>query len=74
MLFRSYVDTDDACGVALSRPVRALWIEISATFLGMLGNTSRPVRALWIEILRFLPCLLPSLSRPVRALWIEMLM
>ena len=33
-----------------SRPVRALWIEISA--VGRQGGvaTSRPVRALWIEI------------------------
>ena len=33
-----------------SRPVRALWIEISSSNLKPRYQRSRPVRALWIEI------------------------
>ena len=36
----------------LSRPVRALWIEIPVVIHELMKlDTSRPVRALWIEIL-----------------------
>ena len=34
----------------MSRPVRALWIEIFSQFLDAGKWRSRPVRALWIEI------------------------
>ena len=59
----------------MSRPVRALWIEISwSATNSSLSATSRPVRALWIEIATALVTTTSaSLSRPVRALWIEML-
>ena len=33
-----------------SRPVRALWIEISRKTSNVRSCQSRPVRALWIEI------------------------
>ena len=36
-----------------SRPVRALWIEITNLANKRCGIKSRPVRALWIEISSF---------------------
>ena len=36
--------------MTLSRPVRALWIEIILSKLFWTVILSRPVRALWIEI------------------------
>ena len=57
----------------VSRPVRALWIEIIYIFLYLSRVTSRPVRALWIEIHIRAAAAVHNQSRPVRALWIEML-
>ena len=34
----------------MSRPVRALWIEILYVIFSICQYLSRPVRALWIEI------------------------
>ena len=34
----------------MSRPVRALWIEILKPSISAISSMSRPVRALWIEI------------------------
>ena len=58
--------------VLLSRPARALWIEIVTRMrmsYALLG--SRPARALWIEICPGYRWSSWSPSRPARALWIE---
>ena len=36
----------------VSRPARALWIEILILIIDFLHGMSRPARALWIEISR----------------------
>ena len=36
--------------ILMSRPVRALWIEIFRMMFDVVSAMSRPVRALWIEI------------------------
>ena len=47
----------------LSRPVRALWIEIVMLNPRQKLLLSRPVRALWIEIgLRFILCIAPMVE------------
>ena len=56
----------------MSRPARALWIEIdTGTIGGPCGLWSRPARALWIEIDISSSIPLYVKSRPARALWIE---
>ena len=48
----------------MSRPARALWIEIRLSTLLTSTITSRPARALWIEIGRISGCVH---TRPVEA-------
>ena len=55
----------------LSRPARALWIEIAVSTAERNIRESRPARALWIEILEYEKNLVKTGSRPARALWIE---
>ena len=57
----------------MSRPARALWIEIAKKKTSSLMTWSRPARALWIEMpLTDIWSLKSAMSRPARALWIEM--
>ena len=58
--------------VNMSRPVRALWIEIMNFCTPHSVPVSRPVRALWIEMTAKSAMGPWFPSRPVRALWIEM--
>ena len=56
----------------MSRPARALWIEILMSNCPFKHfRRSRPARALWIEILILIIDCLHGMSRPARALWIE---
>ena len=55
----------------MSRPVRALWIEICPIARLSIVLLSRPVRALWIEMGLLVDIIIIRRSRPVRALWIE---
>ena len=56
----------------MSRPARALWIEILCEFVGVNEVKSRPARALWIEMLVYsMQQAITKKSRPARALWIE---
>ena len=55
----------------VSRPARALWIEIPGMNITICSRVSRPARALWIEILKVTDLKKLFKSRPARALWIE---
>ena len=59
---------------SLSRPARALWIEIVKSYaVQARKQKSRPARALWIEIFTRMENIQYGRSRPARALWIEII-
>ena len=58
---------------AVSRLVRALWIEITTSGVTAASAMSRLVRALWIEMVKRIGESFGTKSRLVRALWIEIL-